>query len=303
LPFKNFLQKGGFIPAFSSKTRLPMQKLLSLGAVAIILSLFSCKNDPKSANTDLNPEHQPVAQASPKNLAGFWINSGFVTQVGGTGSVIKSINSHHLPYAYMLFFDEKAPSKVAVSNGAEGRVLDVVYKRDTVEMKDAQNSKSVFLVYDSETGGKAITMFDGTGSGPTQMDEFVKSASDLTEGNLIFANALNYNLFGKKFHLAGNPKAQVILDPKGLVAGLDDWTGYQVCLRGSCFKMGPMMDIVNFSNKNTQKQELYGWEYTPNLDTLQFYKLRPSANPDSVYTVVGKAWTLISGATAARPLK
>lgn len=279
----------GIFAILSYSTRSPMQRILLFFAL-FIFALSACKNDP-TPKEKFHPGAESVAQASPAGLAGFWINSGFVTRARIEGSILKPINSDHLPYAYMLFFDAKSPGKVAISNGAEAKVLDVVYNRDTIEMKNAVDNKSIFLVYDSETGGKTITMFDGTGSGRTQMDEFVKSSSDETDGNLIFANALNYNLFGKKLY---NGKQQVIFDPKGLLSGLDEWTGYQVCLRGSCFKMGPQMDIVNLSNKNKGVQELFGWEYSTNQDTLTLFKLRPSANPDSVYTVIGKAYTLLS---------
>ena len=212
--------------------------------------MFSCKNDTQNvASSENSSGISSVAQASQSALSGFWINNQFITRAVNTGSVIKAINNYHLPYAYMLYFDAKA-NKVTISNGAEAKILDAVYNRDTIELKNAVDSKSIFLVYDSETGGKTLTMFDGTGMGSTQMDEFVKSSSDETDGNLIFANALNYNLFGKKFALNGKP---VILDPKGLVSGLDDWEAYQVCLRGSCFKLGPQMDIVNFVSKTKQK--------------------------------------------------
>jgi hypothetical protein len=266
-----------------------MQRFSLLSAF-IVLALISCKNDP-TPKDKFHPDVESVAQASPKGLAGFWINSAFITKARIAGSILKPTNSDHIPYAFMLFFDEKTPNKVAISNGVESKVLDIVYKRDTIEMKNAVDAKSIFLVYDSETGGKTITMFDGTGNGPTQMDEFVKSSSDENEGNTIFANALNYNLFGKKFF---NGKQAVILDPKGYVSGLDNWAAYQICLRGSCFKMGPQMDIINLVDKDKKTQELFGWEYSTNQDTLTLFKLRPSANPDSVYTVIGKAYTLLS---------
>ncbi len=270
-------------------TQLPMQRILLISALSTLI-LIACKNDNTSKDSS-NPGVSPVAKASPSGLAGFWINSGFITRARKEGSILKPINSDHLPYAYMLFFDAKAPGKVSISNGAEAKELDVVYNRDTIEMKNAVDNKSIFLVYNSEAGGTSITMFDGTGNGPTRMDEFVKSRSEEKDGNLIFANALNYNLFGKKFY---NGKQQVIFDPKGLLSGLDEWTGYQVCLRGPCFKLGPQMDIVNLSNKNKGIQELFGWEYSANQDTLTLYKLKPASDPDSVYTVIKKAYTLLN---------
>ena len=39
---------------------------------------------------------------------------------------------------------------------------------------------------------------------------------------------------------------------------------------------------------------MYGWEYSVQMDTLHIYKLRPSADPDSVYQVLGKAYTLLA---------
>jgi hypothetical protein len=268
-----------------------MQKLIFICSFSLIL-LFSCKNDPKTAEgaNAVDQSIQPVDQASPKQLSGFWINTSFIQQVNNTGSVVKAINSHHKPFAYMFYFDDKNPNKVAYSDGAGGNYLDAVYRKDTIELKNAAAGKSIFLVYDSENGGKQITMFDGTGTGPTQLDQFTKSSSDLKDGNLIFANAVNYNLFGTKYLLNGK---EAFIDPKGFLRGVPGWDGYQVCVSSQCFRLGAQMDVINLTNSKDKTSELFGWEYNAAKDSMAFYKLRPSANPDSVYTIVNKAFTLV----------
>jgi hypothetical protein len=260
-------------------------RFLFFMAVSAVLSQFSCKGSEQKAAQAVNPVEQAATQ---KALKGFWINATFIARARTSGSVAQTLKNQHLPFAYMLLFDETAQGKITISNGIEARQLDCVHRGDTTEILRATLGKSILLVREGTGRDEKITMLDNT-TGLTVQDEFRRARVEQNDGNLIWAQSLNYNLFGDKFRLGNQP---VQFNMNGSITGLSDWTAYQVCLRATCLKAGTNIDVMNLSNKNTGKQELFAWKYGINQDTLHVFKLQP-AKGDSLYTMRDKVYSFV----------
>jgi hypothetical protein len=253
-------------------------------ALSVVFMQFSCKGESK-VTQNVNPVEQAATQ---KTLKGFWINATFVAKARNNGSVARTLQTDHLPFAYMLLFDEHSVGKITISNGLEARQLDCIHRGDTTEILKVSMGKSILLIRSGTGRDEKLTMLDNT-TGLTVQDEFRRARVEENDGNLIWAQALNFNLFEDKFRL-GNQIIQFQMN--GGITGMTDWTAYQVCLRATCLKAGSDMDVMNLSNRNTGKQELFGWKYGINQDTLHIFKLQP-ARGDTLYSIREKAYSLV----------
>ena len=257
-------------------------------ATLLALLAVSCKQDPKSANS----AESETPYANVKQLAGHWIPIDFCGRASDYGSVLSAMNNGVLPYAYSMTFDPAYPDSVTCYNGTEIWKLAVVYKVDTLELKEARPGKSVYLVYDSQVN-QGITMFDGT-QGSTQMSNFIKSKAGTKDGFLAFQVALNHNLFSGVFSLPGKGTDNIQFTPGGFITGWPEYDRYEVCTAGDCFIMGDKMDIITLSNsKKENSKKIYGFQYDVQLTTLNIYNLiAPKVAGEGAYTQGNVAFKL-----------
>jgi hypothetical protein len=235
------------------------------------VTLIACKNDPKSNVV------QPVgdtAQENPTVLAGHWIAMDFCSRAQQYGSVLAAMNNGHVPYVYGFTFNPGEPDSVECSNGMETWKLKVKFKVDTVEMVNARQGKSVFLVYDSK-GNREIVMFDVT-TGVAQTDRFLKSKAGTRDAQTAFLTALNHNLFDGSFHAVGKGAAadKIMFTPGGFIEGMKQYDRYEVCTAGDCFVVNDHVDVITLSNHAQENSaKMYGFTYNGGNDTLSIVNL------------------------------
>lgn len=241
----------------------------------LIISLFSCKQDPKNPVPNGAPSHmQPGEQANPTMLAGHWIAMDFCAFANQYGSVLQAMNNSHVPYAYAITFNPAKPDSAFCYNAYESWSLPLRYKADTLELVGARPGKSIFLVYHSNME-KDITMIDPTGQ-RVQMDRFIKSKAGTVDGYTAFTTALNHNLFNGVFSPIGKGATdKIMFTPGGFLQGLKGYDRYEVCTGGDCFVAGQDIDVVTFfdskNKENTSK--MLGYRYNGQNDTLTLYNL------------------------------
>ena len=139
----------------------------------LIVSLFACKNETQNVDPNRPANFQAGEMASPKVMAGFWIDLDFCARASQYGSVLQTMNNSNLPYAYAFTINPGNPDSITCFNAFESWNLPLKYNKDTLEIVGAIKGKSIFLVYHSQ-GDRDMTMFDNS-SGSTHMDNFVKS--------------------------------------------------------------------------------------------------------------------------------
>jgi|GEM_PF-399205 len=288
-----------------------MNKVNSLLLSLLIITLFACKNEPSTNNVDPNrpPDFQAGDLASPMILAGFWIDLDFCARASQYGSVLQTMNTFHLPYAYAFTFNPSNPDSVTCFNAYESWNLPVKYKADTLELVGAKQGKSIFLNYHSQ-GEKDMTMFDNT-SGSTKTDRFIKSKAGTKNGYQAFTTALNHHLFSGIFAPVGKGGGgKVGFTPGGLLQGVKDYDRYEVCTGGDCFIAGQEIDIVTFYDAKKGKEaseKFFGYRYNGQNDTLSIYNM-VNAKPDErggykVGTIAYKFAREISAPVILKPLQ
>lgn len=263
-----------------------------LFANLLILTLFSCKQDPKASQDTGSAANE---RANPKVLAGHWIAMDFCAFANQYGSVLEAMNSSHLPYAYAITFNPAKPDSAVCYNAFESWTLPLRYKADTLELMGARPGKSVFLIYHSNAD-KEITMIDPTGQ-RTQINRMIKSKASTIDGYTAFTTALNHNLFGGVFNQIGKGAGtDVQFTPGGFILGMKEYDRYEVCTGGDCFVAGQDIDVVTLSDsKDTQKMPVFfGYRYNGQNDTLTLFNLK-NTNPDEkgAYAVVSPAFKFV----------
>jgi hypothetical protein len=258
-----------------------MKNTLLLGC---ILAMFfaACKQDSKGAGNQNEPENN---FASPRLLAGHWVAIDFCSRADQYGSVLDAMNNAHLPYAFAISFDPNKPDSAICHNGIESWTLPVQFNDDTLELKNASQGKSVFLVYNSQ-GQKDITMFDAT-KGRAQLDRFIKSAANTLDGTAAFTTALNHNLFNGAFFAPGkNGGENIQFTPGGFILNWPLFDRYKVCYAGDCFVAGSEIDVITLYRSDKENSEqIFGFRYDETNANLEFYRLAPAGGDKSAYAV------------------
>lgn len=266
---------------------------------ALCLVFMSCKNEtPSTTEKSQAPGFVPGPSATPDILAGKWYASDFVARAGDYGSVIRAQNASHVPYTYALYFNPNVKDSVTCYNGFESWSLPVVFKKDTLELKNAVSGKSVYLVYSSVTD-KSLTLFDNTGAS-AQNDRFLRTSGDVLTGYDAFTAALYHGIFQGLFQLAPGGKP-VIFNPNGRIENFPDYDTYSVCTGGNCFVTGSDMDVATLSNsKKPGSEAIYGFAFSLKKDTLSFYTLEKVAtNEKAAYKEKGVKYRLLRKSEAA----
>jgi hypothetical protein len=238
-------------------------------AVALLfLTLAACKNDKSQQNASAANTNANVTA-----LAGHWIAIDFCSRAKQYGSMLQAVNNAHLPFAYALSFTPAKPDSVEYFNGYQSKMLPVVYKADTLEIKGARGSQSVHLIY-SSNGDKSISMFDPQASG-VQIDKFIKSKAGTRDGRGAFLVALHHNLFSGNFQLiGGKPGPAIMFTPGGFITNFKDYDRYTVCTGGDCLVAGNEIDVVTLSDSKKEKSDkIFGFRYSNHNDTLSVVTL------------------------------
>jgi hypothetical protein len=258
-------------------------------ALAMICLWAACKQDAKNAAAD-------SATTNAEQLAGHWYAMEFCQRASQYGSVLGAMNNGHLPYAYALTFNPAFPDSVTCSNGVNTWSLAVKYDQDTIELVQANKGKSIFLVYDSKSAERNITMFNSTG-GRTEMDQFTKSKTSLQNGYAAFEMALNHNVIGEAYTPLNKTgvAAKVMFQPNGKVAGINGFDRYRLCTAGDCFVGGDAFDVLLLSNAQTEGSEkMFGFNMGNTNDTLTIYNLNnPNPAEKGSRSTAGIAYRLL----------
>lgn len=263
-----------------------------LFANLLMLTLLSCKQDPKNISNQAPSHIQAGEQANPMVLAGNWIALDFCAFANQYGSVLQAMNNKHLPYAYAISFNPTRPDSAVMYNAFESWTLPVKFKSDTLELVGARNGKSVFLIYHSNME-KDITMIDPTGD-RVQMDRFIKSKATVKDGFEAFNTALNHHIFNGVFMPIGKSSGEkVMFNPTGELQGLKGYDRFKICSGGDCFVAGQDIDVVTFySAKDEEKTtKMFGYRYSAQNDTLTLFNL-VNSNPaeKNAYKVAAPAY-------------
>jgi hypothetical protein len=243
----------------------------------LLLTLLACKQDPKAnAPQDPNqPSHvTPGEQANPKVLAGHWIALDFCAFANQYGSVLGAMNNSHIPYAYAITLNPAWPDSAECYNAFESWKVQMRYKADTLELLNARNGKSIFLIYHSN-GEKDITMIDPTGP-RTQIDHFIKSKAGTKDGYSAFVTAINHHLFNGVFTPIGKGGSEKIMfTPGGFLQGMKEYDRFRVCTGGDCLVAGQDIDVVTLykAGKEETTSKMFGFRYNGQNDTLTIYNL------------------------------
>ncbi|TNE59289.1 MAG: hypothetical protein EP344_08940 [Bacteroidetes bacterium] len=256
---------------------------------ATLLLFSACGDDPANAGGQQNNGNS--TNASPMLLSGHWVAIDFCSRANQYGSVLDAMNQAHLPYAYSISFDPANPDSVVCHNGIESWTCLVKYNVDTLEIVNARDDKSVFLLYNSQ-GEKDITMFDPT-QGRVRMDRFIKSGANTRDGYSAFTTALNHNLFGGIFRQIGKGATAdtIQFTPGGFIMKWAPFDRYNVCTSGSCFVCGNDIDVLTVSKYRKEgSEQIYGFRFNGTNDTLSFFNLvpPPASSPEGAAYSIGR---------------
>jgi hypothetical protein len=253
-----------------------------LFANLLIITLISCKQDPKIASQQL-PSIQAGEHASPMVLAGNWIAMDFVARANQYGSVLQTMNNSHLPFAYAISFNPAKPDSALCFNASKFWMMALRYNVDTIQLLGDPSGKPVYLIYHATSNtDKEITMIDPTGP-KVKMDRFIKSKAEVPEAYTAFTIALNHNILSGTFTPIGGgkgTKGPVKFDVNGFMTGFKDFDRYVLCTGGDCLVAGQEIDVITFYSPKTEfKPNYYGYKYNGQNDTLTLYNLI-NATPD-----------------------
>jgi hypothetical protein len=249
-----------------------MNKLVFFSFFLATTAFFSCKNNQNAPNSTA-PNGTTIEHANANNLAGHWIALDFCSRAGSRHSVLKAMNNEnaHKPFAYAFSFSADKADSVVCHIGSKSFSLPIRVNIDTIEVKNARNGKSVYLVYIPET--KNIELFDNT-QDRALIDRLIKSSSTDPNGYTAFTAALNHNLFEGNFTPVGKPSAAPVqFLSSGQINNLGDYDRYSVCTDGGCFVLGDQTDVVLLGDTKTRTTKNFGLRYSTNGDTLSLYNL------------------------------
>jgi hypothetical protein len=253
----------------------------SLILICSIFVLNACRQDGAGGAQQQQQSANRAAELV-NLLGGDWIPLDFCARASQYGSVLGAMNNAHLPYVYALSFDPEETDSVRCFNGVESWKCAISIVEDTIEIKNAVQDKSVFLVYHSQEG-RDMTMFDAT-KGQAQMDKFIKSQAKAKDGYAAFQVALNHHLLNGVFTLKGaGATGPVQFTPGGFILNLRDYDRYELCTGGDCFVAGDQIDVITFSNSKKEGSEvMLGYRYDGTNDNLTIYRL-VNTNPDEKF--------------------
>ncbi len=198
----------------------------------------------------------------------------FCARANQYGSVLGATNNAHIPYAFAFEFLPDKPDSVLCYDGTRSWSLPVVYKQDTLELKNAFEGKSVYLVYHSK-GDKDMTLFDGT-RGRTRMDRFIKSGANTADAFGAFMVALQHQLFnGLMLPIGkGSGRDSLLFTPGGSILKWSEYDRYRVCVTADCFTTKEPVDIIILAKSDKPNSEKrFAFRYNATNDTLTFYHL------------------------------
>ncbi len=254
------------------------------------LTFSACKQDDSRSKAE---QDLARTQASPLILAGQWIDLDFCARSGQYGSVLKAMDNAHVPYAYAFEFLPDIPDSVICYDGTRSWKLPVKYNRDTLELQNAFEGKSVFLVYHSQ-GQKDMTLFDGT-KGHTRVDRFIKSTANAPDGLGAFMVALHHHLFsGLMLPIGkGNRRDSLLFTPGGAIMkwSEDEYNSYRVCITNDCFTTKEPADIIIMAKADQPGSEKrFAFRYNETNDTLTLYHLLPAKEEGAAQEIGGVAY-------------
>jgi hypothetical protein len=251
-----------------------MKRIFAVVSFAFLF--LACKSDESRTPSSSSSAAVSATYASPSLLAGQWIAMDFCARANQYGSVLGAMNNAHRPYAYAFEFLADMPDSVLCYDGNRSWKLPVTYKKDTLELRNAFEGKSVFLVYHSQ-GTKDMTLFDGT-QGRTRMDRFIKSAANTPDAFGAFMVALHHNLLGGSLLPIGKPSARdtLLFTPGGGILKWKEYDRYRVCVTDDCFTTREPVDVIFLGRSDRPDVEKrFAFRYNATNDTLTFYHLRP----------------------------
>lgn len=255
-----------------------MNKVLLFVTFIGLTAFLACKNAPNANSTDPNAPTGPVEHANPTNLAGHWIAIDFCSRAASRNSILKAMNTEgaHMPYAYAFTFNPEQMDSVTCYNGVETYKLAARVNLDTIELKDARQGRSVFLVYLPQT--KEMELFDAT-TGSAHIDRLIKSSSDAPGGENAFAVALNHHLFEGNYAPV-DKKVDIFTQftPTGYITNFPGYDRYKPCIGGDCFLLSDQMDVMTVANsKDPNSLKMFGFRFSTAGDTLTLYNMNVSA--------------------------
>ncbi len=261
---------------------------MKYGLFFLLLSVLmwsACQQDNSRAQGETSGS---TTQASPLILAGQWIAMDFCARANQYGSVLGAMNNAHVPYAFAFEFLPDLPDSVICYDGSRSWKLPVKYNRDTLELSNAFEGKSIFLVYHSQ-GEKDMTLFDGT-KGRTRMDRFIKSSANTPNAFGAFMVALHHNLFsGSIIPLdRSNSRDTLLFTPGGSILRWKDYDTYRVCVTSDCFTAKEPSDIIILSRSDKPDTEKrFVFRYNATNDTLTLYHLLPNRSDEKAAQDIG----------------
>jgi hypothetical protein len=257
-----------------------------LAVVFLALWHFSCQSDPKT-----NTAGTPAANTQPliNALAGQWIDIDFCSRCNQYGSVLEAQKNSHKPYAYAYAFDVNKPDSVMCFDSEKSWSLATSHNGDTLELKNANDGKSIFMIYNS-AGEKDITVFDAT-TDMVKMDRYIKSKAGAKDGNGAFATALNHHLFNGIMVPSGS-KDTIQFTSGGAILKWGPYDRFRVCAGGACFLAGPGADMITlYQSKKEGSEKTFAYKYNARADTLYLYQVTPvEGAPAKVGGVVHRFW-------------
>lgn len=255
-------------------------------SLVFVVSLFTaCKSDPKN-NTNKNNS------STVQSLAGAWISEDFLGFAMKYRSVIEARNNGRAPFAYALTFDILRPNQVICHNGFETIPLNINIVSDTIEMKNAVQGKSIFLVYESQSS-KKLAMYDAS-KGSVEISYFIKApASADAIAYQAFLAKLNKAIIAGNYKLAkGKNQVPVSFNEDGSIAGLE-YNKYELCTNGDCFVTGTAIDVVSLYKENDTNPVFFGYRVSPGKETVTLYELKNEKPEEKgAYTVGAPVYTL-----------
>lgn len=265
-----------------------MRPFAALIAFFCLVLFTFCKNDGKTGILSNDPEVI-------KTIGGHWIAIDFAARVNQYGSVLQAMNYAHKPFAFTISIDPGNQDSVTCYNGFESWKLPFTLRNDTLEIKQARQNQSVYLVFFMNGQEKEITMFDQAPGG-TQTDRLIKSKAQVRNGESAFRTAVNHNLFGGYLRTPGKPGAPAVrFLPNGVINDFKDYNFYKVCLTGDCYIAGQDIDIVELSRAREEgSAKFFGYRQSAQNDTLRFFEMIPPQNGEKGLYQVGKvAYTFL----------
>lgn len=254
--------------------------------IFIALSLLACKQDPSRPEAVPGTSGTATAQKNPDQLIGQWIDLDFCARANQYGSVLETQKFSHKPYAYAYEF--KADVRDSVYCGDSERIwaLPIAIKDDTIEIKDARDGKSIFMVFNSG-GERDISTFDAT-SGSVKMDRYIRSNAGARDANVAFSAALNHHIFNGIL-LPDNSRDTVLFTPGGYIQRWAPYDRYVVCAGGPCFVASNNADIITMYNtKKPGSEQKFAFRFNQQRDSLYLHNLNIPAQGEA--TVGGVAY-------------